>query len=268
MSNLPGVPMSQLPGLSPEQMRAYRRDGIIKINLVDLIGSEAFTALQEAYLDAVANDFGFAEEPAWNNAESSIRRHVALRAQYPAFAAVACSPVLGRAAAQLMGAERVRLWMDHTLMKYPGTRSVGWHQDMPYFPIDRSRWVTFWIAIEDMDETMAPLQYLAGSHRLGVVGRQAHVNEPWGYDHLLSDDDRALVGDRVALPLRAGEAFIHDGLTLHGSETNRSDRVRRALGIIYMDADTLYNGMPRPETDGLGLVPFEPFDHPNFPIVG
>jgi hypothetical protein len=34
-----------------------------------------------------------------------------------------------------------------------------------------------------------------------------------------------------------------------------------------MSADCLYTGQQNFNTDGLGLVPNKPFDHPNFPTV-
>ena len=86
-------------------------------------------------------------------------------------------------------------------------------------------------------------------------------------DDYLYDGHLEEVGEIASYSLRAGEAVIHDGLTLHGSQTNRSDRTRRGWACVFFPADTQYTGMPRLESDGLGLLPFQPFDHPRFPIV-
>lgn len=273
----------RLQGLSSETIETYRRQGVVKIDLIDLIGQEAFDDMRQAFLDAEARDFAFMQEPGWHAPKTAVRRYPALRHHYPAIAAVAYSPAIGKAAAQLADVPRVRLWGDHTLIKVPGGSATAWHQDLPHFPIDRSGWVNFWIAIDDLDHDTGPLQYLPGSHRLGTFGRLGYFDNTRplshealsnrtppvaGFDHLIKEEDRQFVGQPLASALRAGEAFVHNGLVLHGSGENRTDRPRRVLGIIYFDADAQYTGMPRMETDGLGLRPFGKFYHPNFPLIG
>lgn len=134
--------------------------------------------------------------------------------------------------------------------------------------MDRRGNLTIWVAIEDVEPDMAPVEYLPGSHRIGSVGRRVEYGKtrpppgergrmPEGYEHLLRPDDYRIVGEPVA----------HDGMTLHGSYPNRSDWVRRSWVAMFFPADTQYTGLPRVETDGLGLEVFKPFAHPRFPQV-
>jgi ectoine hydroxylase-related dioxygenase (phytanoyl-CoA dioxygenase family) len=62
------------------------------------------------------------------------------------YEAVIRGSALGRVASELMGAREVRLFHDHLLVKEPGTLDRSpWHQDQPYYCIDGSQTVSFWI---------------------------------------------------------------------------------------------------------------------------
>jgi ectoine hydroxylase-related dioxygenase (phytanoyl-CoA dioxygenase family) len=147
--------------------------------------------------------------------------------------------------------------------------------------MDRRGLLTIWVAIDDVEPEMGPVRYLPGSHRLGPLGRANNSDSRKPLETLLTsarglcdkpDDylyegDAERVGEVVSFPLRAGEAVIHDGLTLHASASNRGDRMRRGWACVYFPSETQYTGMPRLESDGLGLTPFETFDHPRFPVI-
>jgi ectoine hydroxylase-related dioxygenase (phytanoyl-CoA dioxygenase family) len=78
----------------------------------------------------------------------------------------------------------------------------------------------------------------------------------------------AWFGEPVTVPIEAGEATVHDALTLHGAGPNLSSRPRRAWTVVYLPGSTLYTGGPHPQEgiNSLGLTPFEPFDHPRFRV--
>ncbi len=84
---------------------------------------------------------------------------------------------------------------------------------------------------------------------------------------MLRDYDWEIVGDVACMSLRVGEAIVHDGLLVHGSLPNRSNRIRRGWVVTYFPADTQYTGMLRKESDGLGLEAFKFFDVLTFPVV-
>lgn len=165
--------------------------------------------------------------------------------------------------------EDVRIFWDKTFVKPPahaGTRGSVWHQDYPYNPIDRRGMLTVWVAVEDVTAESGALRFVPGSHRLGPLGRLDLVSQDWEIGDLLREDDLELVGEPVTVPLAAGEATVHDALTLHGSGPNRTARPRRAWTAVFLPASTQYMGGPHPQEgiDALGLVPFQPFDHPRF----
>lgn len=173
-------------------------------------------------------------------------------------------------AGQLMGTDEVRLVDDVALVK-PARRHGGdptnWHQDAPNFPFDRRGFLTMWIAIEDIELEQGPLTLLPGSHRLGLLGAVDGAGDGLDLGSVLTADDRARVGEPVTTALAAGDATVHDGSLLHSAGANRTDRPRRAWGVRFIPASTLYTGAAHDSFDGLGLEPFGPFDHENFPLI-
>jgi ectoine hydroxylase-related dioxygenase (phytanoyl-CoA dioxygenase family) len=158
----------------------------------------------------------------------------------PDLASLATDPRLGAVAARLLGIEGIRLWQDQLLHKPPSgevrTR-IGWHQDWDSWRAVAStdRFVTAWVALDDVDQANGAMQVLPGSHHWGLLHGQS--------DFLGTDLDAQL--DRLAaqhdvapqlLEMKAGQVSFHHVLTFHGSATNTSQRVRRSLAVHLVDA--------------------------------
>ncbi len=177
---------------------------------------------------------------------------------------------LGTLAGRLMGTSQVRLIDDIVLIKPPraeGGDPTIWHQDAPNFPFDRRGFLTIWVAVDDIGLEQGPLTFLPGSHRLGLLGAVDGGGEEVTLHSLLREDDLNHVGEPVAFELSAGDATVHDGGTLHAAGANLTDRPRRAWGVRFIPASTLYTGGAHRSFDGLGLAPFEPFEHDQFPLI-
>jgi ectoine hydroxylase-related dioxygenase (phytanoyl-CoA dioxygenase family) len=173
-------------------------------------------------------------------------------------------------AGQLMGEDQVRLVDDAALVKPArehGGDPTNWHQDAPNFPFDRRGFLTMWIAVEDIELDQGPLTLLPGSHRLGLLGAVDGASEGLELESVLTAEDRAVIGEPMTRALRAGDATVHDGSLLHCAGPNRTDRPRRAWGVRFIPAGTLYTGAAHDSFDDLGLEPFEPFEHENFPLI-
>ena len=92
---------------------------------------------------------------------------------------------LGRAAAELLGVDAVRLWHDQALYKQAGGRGTDPHQDHPYWPIKETASVTAWIPFAGSTLESGAMAYLPGSH---AVGLRKFVNIFFGEPHdLLAD---------------------------------------------------------------------------------
>jgi ectoine hydroxylase-related dioxygenase (phytanoyl-CoA dioxygenase family) len=184
---------------------------------------------------------------------------------------------LGQVAAELMGSRTVRLHHDHLLVKEPGTTiRTPWHQDQPYYNIDGSDTVSFWIPLDPVPRESS-LEFVAGSHASGT----------W-YMPRSFFDDRALVFDEGAFgevpdveadrdafeilgwPLEPGDAVAFNMLTLHAAAGSR--RRRRAFSVrlvgddVRLAARAHATSPPFPELDGR-LAPGDELDHPLFPLL-
>jgi ectoine hydroxylase-related dioxygenase (phytanoyl-CoA dioxygenase family) len=98
------------------------------------------------------------------------------------------------------------------------------------------------------------------------LGRVDLVSHEPAYQDLLREHENALVGDPVTIPLSAGDATVHDGLTIHGAGENHSDDVRVGWALVFIPADALWTGLSHPHANmrDLGMQPGETFDHPRF----
>jgi ectoine hydroxylase-related dioxygenase (phytanoyl-CoA dioxygenase family) len=158
----------------------------------------------------------------------------------PDLAGLATDARLGAVAARLLGVESIRLWQDQLLHKPPSGKErtrIGWHQDWDSWRTVASidRFVTAWVALDDVDAANGAMQVLPGSNHWGLLHGQS--------DFLGTDLDEQL--DRLAvrhdvtpqlLEMKAGQVSFHHVLTFHGSATNTSDRVRRSLAVHLVDA--------------------------------
>jgi len=184
--------------------------------------------------------------------------------------AVAESEGLARAHGRLMHERRLRLWSDSTNTKPPGAEYTPWHQDMQAFPWDTPVGSGLWVALVEMVPEMAPLQHLTGSHKEPWI-------EPTELDPNLVFTPGAGITAEEALAkypkspsqhLQPGDAIAHHVLTFHGTEHgNDTDRIRWSWISQRFPADVKYIDKRNSRSDGLGLVPGQPLDHPYFPVV-
>lgn len=155
------------------------------------------------------------------------------------------NPRLLRLAEAVLGeavAERPALGRGEFFAKAPGgvSRPTPPHQDNWYFGLSPPNVVTFWIAIDPIDESTGCLRYMpqdlaSGRHANGQVGLLPHAPSSIGgfSQHIpqFGEADSALMQPQV---LRPGDVIAHHGLTIHRADANTSaDRARRAFGCVY-----------------------------------
>lgn len=155
---------------------------------------------------------------------------------------------LGQVVAELAGWEHgARLGQDQVWAKPPGAAPLVFHRDSPYFMFDPPHVVTVWIALDDMEEELGPLEYVKGSHQWGD-GRFGSANQFFqangGKALLLSAAEREGVTDLDIVSmagLKAGGMSIHNGRTWHGSAKNSSKKKpRRGLGLHFVPAEVKF----------------------------
>lgn len=139
-----------------------------------------------------------------------------------------------RIAAQLLGTAGVRIWHDQALYKEPGGGITPWHADQFYWPMASEKSVTAWVPLQPTSLDMGPLCFAAESHL-----------RDYGRDLAIGPESEARIGallDEVGLelhesPYELGDVSFHYGWTMHRTRANTTDRMRRAMTMIYMDED-------------------------------
>lgn len=255
--------MNEYP-LSDEQVRFYRDNGYIQLHdvltpeeLADIRGAmDALIEAQKQRHQQDKSDYSriFLQMVNLWRVDEGIRRFTLNRK-------------LGEIARKLAGADRMRLWHDHALVKMPGdSRVTPWHQDLVYWPMNEDGALSCWMALDDVDENNGCMQFVPGSHRLGrlepiILGNPQDIFALPGAEGVSMSEARPM-------PMKAGSCTFHDGRTFHFATANKTDRPRRAMVVIYMADGTTYNGNRHVVTDELGLTVGQPLDGEVFPVVG
>ncbi|XP_068451515.1 probable alpha-ketoglutarate-dependent hypophosphite dioxygenase [Clinocottus analis] len=112
---------------------------------------------------------------------------------------------------------------------------VAWHQDMRYWGIAGGPVLSVWLALDDSLQENGALQVIPGSHCAGMLphhpatrpGNMLSVNQEISEELVLADE-------AVLCPLLAGQMSIHDGLLVHASDANTSQRRRCGFVIRYV----------------------------------
>ncbi|MDG2221167.1 MAG: phytanoyl-CoA dioxygenase family protein [Rubripirellula sp.] len=118
--------------------------------------------------------------------------------------------------------------------KSPGVnQSTPVHQDAFYFMLDPPLALTMWLALDEVDEENGCVRYIPGSHRQPL--RLHQRTGTLGFSQGITDYPLAGESDReVPVRARPGDLLVHDAMTIHRADGNRSSkRTRRALGMIY-----------------------------------
>ncbi|XP_037530998.1 probable alpha-ketoglutarate-dependent hypophosphite dioxygenase [Nematolebias whitei] len=112
---------------------------------------------------------------------------------------------------------------------------VAWHQDLRYWGITGGPVLSVWLALDDSQKENGVLQVIPGSHCSGMLphrqaarpGNMLSVNQE-------IPEELVQVDEAVFCPLTAGQMSIHDGLLVHASDPNTSQRRRCGFVIRYV----------------------------------
>jgi ectoine hydroxylase-related dioxygenase (phytanoyl-CoA dioxygenase family) len=173
----------------------------------------------------------------------------------PGFHDVLWNPRFLVAANQLLGNEPVRFWHDQLFWKPPKKGGVvAWHQDYSYWTRTKPvAHLTCWCGLDDSTKENGCLQYIAGSHRWGLLPKPVIAGELQGIKDVLNEDQKKQFDHPQYAEVKAGEAIFHHSLTLHGSGENKSDKPRRAF-VINCFADGVRSDSDEPLLNGVPVV--------------
>jgi ectoine hydroxylase-related dioxygenase (phytanoyl-CoA dioxygenase family) len=166
------------------------------------------------------------------------------------------NPAFVMAASQLLDDKPVRFWHDQIFYK-PAKKGgvVAWHQDYSYWTRTKPvAHITCWCALDDATSENGCLQYIAGSHKWGLLPKPVIAGDLHGIREFLSEDQQKQFDNAQLTPVKAGEAIFHHSLTLHGSGENKSSQPRRAF-VINAFADGVVSDSDEPLLQGVPPVP-------------
>ncbi len=128
----------------------------------------------------------------------------------------------------LMQVDHVRLWHDQALFKEPGGRITDAHQDCSYWPIAEPQFtITMWLALVDVPIEKGCLYFYPRTNDPNLKEYVDIFKNPH-QPNLLKDKEKVFV------PLKAGDATFHSGLTFHGAGNNQTNEIREAMTVIYI----------------------------------
>jgi ectoine hydroxylase-related dioxygenase (phytanoyl-CoA dioxygenase family) len=114
---------------------------------------------------------------------------------------------------------------------------VAWHQDTTYWGLEPAYAVTLWIAIDDSDTENGCMRVIPGTHHAILPhGKAARAGNMLAHDQAI-DADAIDESRAVDLVLQAGQASLHHGMTVHGSNPNRSTRRRCGMTLRFTRPD-------------------------------
>jgi len=211
--------------LTPEQIESFNREGYLK-------GFRVFSEREMVPLRAYFDRLLAQVLAAGGNSYSISTAHLKHGRVYD----LLTHPRIVALVRDLLGPDVVG-WGSHFFCKMPGDgKVVHWHQDASYWPLDRARTVTVWLAVDDADVENACMRYIPGSHHLGHLTYRLTED---GDDAVLNQEveEAERFGKPIYVELKAGEVSLHSDLLLHASEANRSARRRCGLTLRYCAAD-------------------------------
>lgn len=163
---------------------------------------------------------------------------------YPASHLPGAPELLARLSARfsaLAGYELIP-FQDVAMSKTAQHAALPWHEDLPFWPVDRDDGIVSWIALDPVGDDNGGLEVAFGSHR-GPRGSaiDLHTGEP-------QRGGGAQVPAEGDVPsLAAGDAIVFDARCWHRSGRNASGAPRRVWSIswVHVEARFCFERAPR-----------------------
>jgi ectoine hydroxylase-related dioxygenase (phytanoyl-CoA dioxygenase family) len=148
---------------------------------------------------------------------------------------------IGKMAAQLSGADGIRIWHDQALIKRPWANPTAWHLDTPFWSFSDRRAISIWVALDDATLENGCLFFIPGSHNITSFDK---ITIGRNMDGIFDKYPQLRNSTPVAAPMKAGSCSFHNGLTVHGANANMTNGLRRAMTCAYMPDGNVFNGEP------------------------
>ena len=173
----------------------------------------------------------------------------------------------------LIDSATLTLFYDFLLIKEAHSDSAltPWHQDHSYYPLDGTKVVNSWVALDHIPLESA-LRFLAGSHSPPLLYRAVNFDDPnTSYRHARSELPLPPIdegGSIIAIELQPGDMLVWWSHMLHCAPGNQLPRRRAAFSVNWIGDDVTYNGEPSLDTYiDSSLSPGDAVISEKFPVV-
>ena len=242
--------------LTNDQIESYRQNGFVHIP--GIISPDEAAHFRAAALE-------FANDATATSDRAIFQQLVNAWTQNDALKALTLHPNVAAVAEKLAGVD-LRLWHDQILIKKPHNEApTQWHQDQPYWPHQNSTHpISCWIALGDVPVERGCMTFLPGSQKRSDLKQQNLADA----DSLFSICPDLQWEPRVTVPLRAGDCTFHHARCAHMATPNFTDEPRVAHVVIFMDAQTQFDGRRHVVTQELDLSVGQTLEGELFPRAG
>lgn len=220
--------LKELLEVTDEQIDFYHKNGFVKIE--NVVEQEFLPELKRIVEAAVLVRKGKDERDLKEKSqyEQSFLQCGYLCWDFPAIKEIVFAKRFAGIVRDLMQAEHIRLWHDQALFKEPGGRVTDAHQDCSYWPIHEPQFTsTMWLALVDVPVEKGCLYFYPQTNDPNLKEYVDIFKNPHQPDFLKDKE-------RVFVPLKAGDATFHSGLTFHGAGENKTNQMREAMTVIYI----------------------------------
>lgn len=208
--------------LTPEQVAAYERDGLVfPIPVMSPAEARGFRDRLEVY----ERSNGGPIQKEWRHKVHLLFTWANELVRHPRILD-AVEDVIG---------PNIVCWTTNFFIKEahdPGY--VSWHQDSTYWGLDPADVVTAWFAMSDAPVESGAMKFVPGSHKWDQI---EHVDTYHEHNLLTRGQEIAVEVDDsqgVYVPLKAGEVSLHHIRAVHGSAPNTTGDRRIGLAIRYI----------------------------------
>jgi len=260
--------------VDPASMQALQRDGAVCLrNVID-----------QTWLDrlAVAVERDIADPgPFWHRYESSSGRfhgNSVCWIRHPEFEDYVFDSPLPQLACDLLGSTKANLLYDQVFIKEPGTSApTPWHHDHCVWPLQGHQVISFWLALDYVDQGNGRVEYIKGSHLWeGLFQPESFSKSAITYEtdpRFRPMPDIAGHPERyeiVSWDLAPGDVIAFYSRTVHGAASmTNSTRRRRGYTVRYCGDDVTYDPSFKflPFLRNPDLVQGDVLDSQLFPVV-
>jgi ectoine hydroxylase-related dioxygenase (phytanoyl-CoA dioxygenase family) len=217
--------------LTPEAVGHYREHGYVKLKHV--LAAETLANFAGVISDEVSR-LNTESRPMEERStyERAFLQIMNIWTKSDAVREFSFSRKLARIAAELMGVDGVRMYHDQALYKESGGGHTPWHADQYYWPLSSANACTVWVPLQATPLEMGPLAFSVDSHKFNV-GRELEISDDSEVRISKTILEKHLTLDET--PYDLGEVSYHGGWNFHRAGSNRSDRPRRAMTVIYIE---------------------------------